>query len=337
MATKVLVDTDPGVDDALALTTALGHPDLSVVGLTTVAGNTTLENATRNALSILMMAGRTDVPVAAGCERPLVGGLTTAESVHGEGGLRGDLPTPETAPVDAHAADFIADAAREYGDELIVASIGPPTNLALALARDPDLPDRVSDVYMMGGAFRGPGNVTPAAEANFHNDPEAASRVVEDADPRLVGLDVTDRATVPRDRIRGGRHTDAETVADTDADTGADTETDASTGAHVDSAASDPLSTVDEWLNYPENSLDFRPDGTHVVHDTAVIADVAADVLDFERYAVEVDTTGGPSRGASVADLRDVTDREPNARVATDIDVETYRDVVIENTHRLFE
>ena len=310
MATKVLIDTDPGVDDALALTTALGHPDLSVVGLTTVAGNTTLPNATENALSILTMAGRTDVPVAAGCERPLVGDLSTAEWVHGEGGLRGDLPTPEADPVDAHAAEFIAGAADEYGDDLVLACIGPPTNLALAIARDPALPDRVSDVYLMGGVYRGLGNVTPAAEANFHNDPEAASRAVDDADPRLVGLDVTDRATVPRDRMRD----------------------------HVaDAAESDPLATVDEWLNYPEDSLDFRDDGAHVVHDTAVVADIAADVLDFEQCAVEVDMSEGPSRGASVADLRGVTGRDPNARVATDIDVETYRDAVVESTLRLFE
>ena len=312
MVTNVLVDADPGVDDALALTTALGHPDVSVVGLTTVAGNTTLENATRNALSVLTMAGRTDVPVASGCERPLVGYLTTAEQVHGEGGLRGDLPTPEAAPVDAHAADFIVDAAREHGDDLVIASIGPPTNLALALAKDPVLPDRVADIYLMGGAFRGPGNVTPAAEANFYNDPEAASRTVEDADPRLVGLDVTERATVPRGRIRG----------DTDAGPAR--------------TLTGPLATVDEWLDYPEDSLDFRADGAHVVHDTAVIADVAAGVLDFERYAVEVDTSGGPSRGASVADFRSVTDRDPNACVATDIDVEAYRDVVVESTRRLF-
>ena len=317
MVTNVLLDMDPGVDDALALTTALGHPDISVVGLTTVAGNTTLENATRNALSVVTMAGRTDVPVVPGCERPLVGDLTTAEWVHGEGGLRGDLPAPEADPVDAHAADFIADAAREYGDDLTVASIGPPTNLALALARDPDLPNTISDIYVMGGAFRGPGNVTPAAEANFHNDPEAASRTVEDADPRLVGLDVTDRATVPRDRFRESH--------------------DAGTDADSVSSEDDPLATVDEWLDYPEDSLDFRPDGAHVVHDTAVVADIAADVLDFERYAVEVDTTHGPSRGASVADLRTVTDRDPNARVATDIDVEAYRDAVVESTLRLFE
>ena len=320
MVTNVLVDMDPGVDDALALTTALGHPEVSVVGLTTVAGNTTLENATRNALSVLTMADRTDVPVAAGCERPLVGDLTTAEWVHGEDGLRGDLPDPVADPADVHATDFIADAAREYGDDLVIASIGPPTNLALALARDPDLPDSVSDIYQMGGAFSGPGNVTPAAEANFHNDPEAASRVVEDADPRLVGLDVTDRATVPRDRFGGSS-------------------ADGGSGATSGPASSeaDPLATVDAWLDYPEDSLDFRPDGAHVVHDTAVIADIAADVLDFERYAVEVDTARGPSRGASVADLRGVTDRDPNARVATDIDVETYRDVVIESTLRLFE
>ena len=305
MTKKVLFDVDPGVDDALALTTGLGHPSVSVVGVTTVAGNTTVANATTNARSVLTLAGRSDVPVASGCDRPLVDDLTTAEEVHGEGGLRGDLPSPTTGTASEHASEFILAAAREHGTDLTVVGLGPPTNLALALARDPTLPTRVDDVYLMGGAIRSPGNVTPAAEANFHNDPVAARRLVGDANPRIVGLDVTDDATVPRERLVQGASGD------------------------------EPLSVVDEWLRYPTDSLDYRLDGAPVVHDAAVAADVAADVLQFERYACEVDTSAGSSRGALLADERGVTDRAPNARVATDIDVEAFRDVVVESTRRL--
>lgn len=297
--TKVLFDTDPGSDDAVMLAMALGHDSIDVVGCSAVCGNSTVGNTTRNALSILELGG-SDAPVARGCGRPLVDELTTAEWIHGEHGIRGDVPEPTGDPIDAHGAEFIVEQAREHGEELVVAAVGPLPNLATALAIEPALPEMVGEIYLMGGAAFEVGNATPAAEANFHNDPAAASRVLQDADPRMVGLDVTNRATVSR-----------ETVAEYQ-------------------AAGGTLATVGDWLDYPEEIDRFGEDGTPV-HDAAVVADIVdPDVLTFESYPAEVDTTGGPSHGAVVADRHDVTGGEANCEVAVDVDVERFRELLRE-------
>lgn len=293
---KVLFDTDPGCDDAVMLAMALGSDDVDVVGLSTVFGNSTVSNTTRNALSILELGGH-DVPVARGCHRPLVGEATTAEWVHGEGGIRGDMPDPAASPVDAHGAEFVVEQAREHGSELVIAAVGPLTNLAVALSLEPDLPELVDEIYLMGGAAFAPGNVTPVAEANVHNDPVAAARVFQDADPKMVGLDVTNHATVPDEDARAFREMGGvgRTIAD--------------------------------WLDYPED-VDRTDDGA-VVHDAAVVADIVdPDVLSFERLYAEVDTTDGPSHGSVVADRHGVTGADPTCDVAVDIDVERFRDVL---------
>ncbi|QLC34758.1 nucleoside hydrolase (plasmid) [Halarchaeum sp. CBA1220] len=299
MSRKVLFDTDPGCDDAVMLAVALGHDDIDVVGLSTVCGNTTVENTTRNTQAILELGGRDDVPVARGCARPLVDELATAEWVHGEGGIRGDLPYPDEADVvESHGADFILEQAYEHGTDLTIAAVGPLPNLALALAKEPDLPEIVGEIYVMGGAALAGGNVTPVAEANFHNDPAAASRVVQDAHAKMVGLDVTDRASIPFEDIeeyeeRGGA-----------------------------------FDVVAEWLRYPTETLDVGEEGP-AIHDAAVVADlIDPDVLDFEEYYCEIDTTGGPSHGSVICDQHDIYGEEPNTHVAVDIDVERYRETV---------
>jgi inosine-uridine nucleoside N-ribohydrolase len=296
MAQQVLFDTDPGCDDAVMLALALGHPDIDVVGLTTVCGNTTVENTTRNALSVLELGDAADVPVARGCGRPLVGALSTAEEIHGEGGIRGDLPTPTTDPVDAHAVEFMIDCAHRYGEDLAIAAVGPPTNLALALAQEPRLPELVGDIYVMGGNPLAPGNKTPAAEANFHNDPEAAARVLQDARVTLVGLGVTNEATVLPDRIERYR------------------------------ASNGILETVGDWLAYPDAVPGIYDQIGYAMHDAAVAAALLdADVLTRETYHCEVDTSNGPSRGSVVCDVHGVTGKDATTDVAVDIDVERYR------------
>ncbi|WP_336342677.1 nucleoside hydrolase [Halalkalicoccus ordinarius] len=292
---SLLIDTDPGCDDALALLLAL-ESDLDVVGLTTVAGNTSIENTTRNALSILEFL-ECDLPVARGADRPLVKRQDTAEFIHGEGGLRGGLPPSSEEPIDASAAEFIVERAREDGD-LTIAAIGPLTNIALALSIDPDLPEYLSEIVVMGGAVYAPGNRTPAAEANLHADPDAASRVLQSARPTFVGLGVTTRATIdPATLDLSGPRGE----------------------------------TVREWLTYYPDDVRERYGLEHSpIHDAAVIAGIADDVLTVEERAFEIETGDGPARGALLADEYGVTDEPENGRVATDLDEVRFRAALAE-------
>jgi inosine-uridine nucleoside N-ribohydrolase len=193
--TRVILDCDPGHDDAIALLLALGSPELDLLGVTTVAGNQTLAKTTANAIRVLDHLGRRDIPVAAGAARPLVRELTVAAEVHGESGLDGpDLPPPSRAPEDAHAIDWIAHTVEASPEPVTLVATGPLTNVALFLARYPELGERLARVVLMGGAI-GQGNVTPAAEFNIWVDPEAASRVFESGlDLTMAGLDVTHQA-----------------------------------------------------------------------------------------------------------------------------------------------
>lgn len=292
---SLLIDTDPGCDDALALLLAL-ESDLDVVGLTTVAGNTSVENTTRNALSILDFLDR-DLPVARGADRPLVKRQDTAEFIHGEGGLRGGLPPSSREPIDASAAEFIVERAREDGD-LTIAAIGPLTNVALALSIDPALPEYLSEIVVMGGAVYAPGNRTPAAEANLHADPDAASRVLQSARPTFVGLGVTTRATIdPSSLDLSGPRGE----------------------------------TVEKWLTYYPDDVRERYGLDHSpIHDAAVIAGIADDVLTVEERAFEIETGDGPARGALLADEYGVTDEPENGRVATDLDEVRFRAALAE-------
>jgi purine nucleosidase len=195
--TRLIIDTDPGIDDAIALFAALASPELDVTGLTTVFGNVTVETATRNALALLDIAGRGDIPVARGAATPIATDyLGAIPHIHGEDGLGdgGELAAPTRAALDVSAAEFLC---REAPGATILA-IGPLTNLALALRLRPDLDTQVEQVVVMGGNALGPGNATPAAEANMWNDPEAADVVFGARWPvTMVGLDVTHEVLMP--------------------------------------------------------------------------------------------------------------------------------------------
>ncbi|WP_254533123.1 nucleoside hydrolase [Natrinema gelatinilyticum] len=306
MTQALHLDVDPGSDDAVMIALALALPAIEMTGISTVAGNSTIENTTRNACRILELFDRTDVPVARGCGEPMVGSFETAEWVHGPNGIRGDLPDPSTGPINRHGAEFIVDQAREYGDELSIVAVGPMTNLATALALEPSLPDMVANIYLMGGAAMTTGNVTPMAEANFRNDAVAARRVVRGTRPKMVGLDATHDATVPLSRIDEYKR------------------------------ATQPLKTVGAWLEYPEEVRKFGGGEEPAVHDAAVVAHLIDDsVLEFEPYHLDVDTTMGPSRGAVVCDRWAVTGNEPNADVAVAADTERFRSVLVETFERL--
>jgi purine nucleosidase len=190
---KVIIDTDPGTDDAIALMMALSSPDLDVLALTTVGGNAALRHTTRNALRVLEYMGREDIPVYKGGSRPLKGRFTYGYYYHGPAGLTVRLPLPAGRPRPEAATDYIIRKTRENPGEVTLVALGPLTNVARALQREPGLARWTRELVVMGGAIEVPGNVTPFAEFNIFNDPEAAQAVFSSGIPTtLVGLDVCD-------------------------------------------------------------------------------------------------------------------------------------------------
>jgi pyrimidine-specific ribonucleoside hydrolase len=200
---RVIIDTDPGVDDALALLLAMRSPELKIEAITPVAGNVPLDLTLPNALRMVEIAGRTDIPVAAGARAPLMRRLVTATYAHGENGLGGAVfPEPTTKPVATPAAEIIRQIVRKYPGEVTLITIGPLTNIATALNGDPDLAGMVRALVMMGGSLSG-GNITPAAEFNVYVDPEAARIVFQSGIPvTMVGLDVTRRTSLTDEHVR---------------------------------------------------------------------------------------------------------------------------------------
>ncbi|QQS12221.1 MAG: nucleoside hydrolase [Rhodospirillales bacterium] len=297
MAARILIDCDPGHDDAVALLFAARHLDLLAV--TTVHGNSTLENTTRNALAVLELAG-IDVPVARGCAAPLAAAPTTAAHVHGASGLDGaTLPPPSRRPVDAHAVDVIIDLASRHRGELVVAVIGPQTNLATALRREPRLAGWIREIAVMGGSTTG-GNITPAAEFNVHCDPEAAAEVFASGAPiRMVGLNVTrrtgfDGGDIALLRAGGGRV--AATIAD--------------------------LMAFYLGRQRAAHGVDVAP-----MHDVCALMPYAFPALvGFVETDVRVELAGTHTRGMTLCDMRRLRPgagriaAAPNASVAVDID-----------------
>jgi inosine-uridine nucleoside N-ribohydrolase len=200
---RVIIDTDPGVDDAFALLLAMRSPELKIEGITPVAGNVPLELTLPNALRMVEIAGRTDIPVAAGAKHPLSRRLVTATYAHGENGLGGAaFPEPKTRPIEQPASEFIRSTARKYPGELTLITVGPLTNVATALNLDSELAGMIKGIVMMGGSLSG-GNITPAAEFNIYVDPEAARIVFQSGIPiTMVGLDVTRKTGLTEEHVR---------------------------------------------------------------------------------------------------------------------------------------
>ena len=200
---RVIIDTDPGVDDAFALLLAMRSPELKIEAITPVAGNMPLELTLPNALRMVEIAGRRDIPVAAGAKQPLARRLVTATYAHGENGLGGAVfPEPTTKPVSEPAAEMIRHIVNKYPGEVTLITIGPLTNIAAALGGDSDLAGKVRGLVMMGGSLSG-GNITPAAEFNIYVDPEAARMVFQSGIPiTMVGLDVTRKTSLTEKHVQ---------------------------------------------------------------------------------------------------------------------------------------
>ena len=201
---RIILDTDPGIDDALALFLALASPEVQLEAITTVSGNVDVTLTTHNALTLLELAGRTDIPVARGSDRPLIRQPFNAAFVHGDNGLGGlQLPEPGIQPVAEHAVDVIIEKILAAPGEITLVTIGPLTNIALALRREPRIAQQVREVVIMGGALRVPGNDTPTAEFNIYVDPHAAHIVLHAGWPiRLVSLDVTTQTLMQREQVQ---------------------------------------------------------------------------------------------------------------------------------------
>lgn len=294
MTIPIVMDSDPGHDDAMAILLALASPEVELRAVTTVAGNQTLDRTTRNALVVLEIAGRTDVPVAAGAKAPLHRPLRTAPAVHGESGLDGPvLPPPTASPVEAHAADFLAQVIKPG---VVLVPTGPLTNVALLLERHPDVVERLEAIVWMGGSIA-EGNVTPAAEFNAFVDPEAAAAVFASGIPlTMIGLDVTHRALFTP--AHAGRLRDA-----------------GRTGRFV-------AELSDFFLRFHERSYGFAGSP---IHDAMAVAHVIDPTLVTTRQVnVEIETESRFCDGRTVADLRGTTGRPPNAEVGVDVDASRF-------------
>jgi purine nucleosidase len=302
---KIIIDCDPGIDDALALAFAHGHPELELGGITTVAGNVGLDQTTANALRVRDFVGMRDVPVTAGCAVPLQRPALHAREVHGDSGLgAASLPASSSAPARGHAVDFLANAIGAEPGQVTLIAIGPLTNIALALRRHPQIVSQVRDFVIMGGSA-GRGNVTPAAEFNIAADPEAAAIVFAAGwTVTMVGLDVTLQAratTAVRARMRG-------------------------LGRLADDLL---LPTLAGYTGAGHGPGPEHADGPPV-HDVCAVARVAAPgLITCAPARVEVETAGRWTSGMTVTDFTAAAG-DCNAQVAVAIDTGGFWDLVLE-------
>jgi purine nucleosidase len=310
MPQKIIIDTDPGQDDAVAILLALASPELQVLGLTCVAGNVPLPLTTLNARKVCDLAGRSDLPVFAGCDRPMTRPLVTAEHVHGRTGLDGIvLPDPVTPLREGHAVDFLIDTLRhEAPGSVTLVPIGPLTNIATAMARAPDILPRIARIVLMGGAYFEVGNITPAAEFNIFVDPEAAQAVFASGVPLVVvPLDVTHRVltTAPRvDAFRAIPNRVGPVVA--------------------------------AWTEFFErfDMAKYGSDGAPL-HDPCTIAWLLRpDLFTGREINIEIETEGRFTTGMMVADWWRVSGRAANALFLRNVDADGFFALLTERLAR---
>jgi len=304
--TPIVIDCDPGQDDAIALFLALASPEaLDVGAIVTVAGNVGLARTTANALTIRAAAGRADVPVHAGCPRPILAPPPSAAHVHGESGIDGaDLPEVVAQPDPLHGVDALIARARAGDGDLTVVALGPLTNLALAIVKAPDILSRIREIAIMGGAMAG-GNVTPVAEFNIHADPEAAAVVFNAGAPiALFGLDVTHQVVATEARVAAI--------------------------AAIDTVAARAVAgMLRRHLVGPEDDAEGA-----FLHDPCVIAYLLRpDLFTLSPMTVTIETASPLTRGQTVVERR--PEGVANARVATAVDADGFFALLTERLARL--
>ncbi|MFN8523296.1 MAG: nucleoside hydrolase [Chloroflexota bacterium] len=303
MPKRVIFDTDPGVDDAMAMLFMIASPEIELEAVTTVFGNNGAEQTTRNAIVVLDIAGRAEIPVARGAERPLIKGRKIGSSVvHGENGL-GDapLPTPSRGPVSQRAAELIIERIMAAPRQITLIAVGPLTNIALATRLEPLIADNVRELIIMGGAIDAPGNLTPLAEANIGNDPEAAWIVFHAGFPlTMLGLNVTHRTVMTPDYVAGLRR-----------DGGAK-------GAFI----------ADISAHYADVYRKRNGAPGFPVHDSsAVLYAIDPGYFTTEQMFVDVEIKSARGYGQTMPDRRGQWDREPNVNVCVDVDSARFLDL----------
>jgi inosine-uridine nucleoside N-ribohydrolase len=305
----VILDVDPGHDDAVAMMLACGHPDLDLLAVTTVAGNVTIEKTTHNALRILSLVGYPDVPVGVGAPGPLKRPLHTAEDIHGKSGLDGpeEIPHADFEPHESGAVALISAALRISSEPVTLIPVGPLTNIAAFLREHPDLKDRVARISLMGGSM-GLGNTTPAAEFNIYVDPEAAREVFESGLPiTMSGLDVTHQAGAgPRERER--------------------LRTTGRVGGVV-------AGFLDFFAANYESVFNFDAPPLH--DPVAVAAVIDPGLLKTRPMRVDIECESDLTRGETVCDFYGVTGRTPNAEVGVELDREGFFELLYGALERL--
>lgn len=300
----IIIDTDPGQDDAVAILLAMASPELEVLGITCVAGNVPLHLTAVNARKVVDLTGRRDVPVFAGCDAPMDRVLVTAEHVHGRTGLDGpDLPDPVTPLAQAHAVDWLIETLRQRSG-VTLCPLGPLTNIATALQKAPEIASNIAEIVLMGGGYFEQGNITPAAEFNIYVDPTAADIVLRSGIPvTIVPLDCTHQALTTPTRVEAFRklgNTAGRVVAE--------------------------LTDFFERFDKEKYGSDGAP-----LHDPCVIAMLLApEIFESRLVNVTVDTREGLTLGATVADYWRVTDRPPNARWVRALDADRFFDLLLD-------
>ena len=299
---RVLIDTDPGVDDSMAILLAFASPEVTVEGLTTVFGNTGVEITTENALRLVELAGHPEVPVAAGAAKPLLRPNSSGgQEVHGRNGLgEAEFPPPQGTPDSRRAAQFIIDTIMANPGEITLIPLGPLTNVALAVATEPRIAENVREVVLMGGAANVPGNASPVAEANIRNDPEAAHIVFHAGWPiTMIGLDVTDKTIINEDYL-------AELEA-----------------AHT--PITDFIAAITK--HYLAFYYQFGAPGMSVHDPSAVAYVIDPSLFTCKRAYVDVDYVSPHNYGNTVPDWRGQRGLDPNVNVCIDVDSQRLLDL----------
>ena len=290
---RIIIDTDPGVDDALTFLLALASPEIKLEALTTTQGNVTLEKATHNALSILELVCASHIPVASGSLLPLVQPLRASADVHGESGIGNSrMPEPQSKPVSKHAVDYLIERVLAEPNEISIFPIGPLTNIAMAIRKEPRFATAVKELVIMGGAILEHGNMTPLAEFNIYVDPHAAHIVFHSGIPMtLIPLDVTHKCQLKQEHVDRLMKIDS------------------------------PISRFirDAMEVYLKASFALGYEGSSL-HDPLTLATIIApELLTLKEYYVDVDISGGVSMGKTFADILNVLKKPANMKVAMNV------------------